>query len=152
MVFLDQTLGVGHDALSGVHHLGGDNIVGHRVVGPHRVETDAQLPGGLDFRVHQAGYPHGVGIPQVVGGGHAGFQAVAKTGIDTGPRHISVEILVDLVHGGEPRLQPQTLSGLDVADQRLPGVMVGIDKTGEDHSSAGIHHLVDLHPAGQALL
>ena len=29
VVFLDQTLGVGHDALGGVHHLGGNNVVGH---------------------------------------------------------------------------------------------------------------------------
>ena len=151
VVFLDQTLGVGHDALGGVHHLGGNNVVGHRVVGPHRVEADTQFPGGLNLRVHQAGDPHRVGIPQVVGGGHAGFQAVAKTGIDTGPRHISVEILVNLVHGGEPRLQPQTLGSLDVADQRLPGVVVGIDKAGENHAPAGIHHFVDVYRAGQAL-
>lgn len=39
--------------------------------------------------------------------------------------------------------QAQTLCGLNVADKSLPGVMMCIDKAGQDHSAAGIYYFID---------
>ena len=143
MIFLHQPFDIAHDAFNTVYHLGRDDITGDGVVAAHWVEADSQFLCGFDFGIYQTGHADRVRIPQIVGGGDAGFQPLTQRHIYAGTSHIGIQILIDLVHGGEPRLQPQTLRGLDVADQSLPGMMMGVDKAGQDHSSAGIYHLVD---------
>lgn len=107
------------------------------------MEADAQFLSRFNLGIHQAGNADGVGIPQVIGGGDTGFQSLAQRHIHTGTGYISVQVLIDLVHGGEPWLQPQTLCGLNVADKSLPGVMMCIDKAGQDNAAAGIYYFID---------
>ena len=143
VVLFHQPFGVTHDAFDAVHHLGRDNIAGDGVITAHRMEADTQFLCGFDFGIYQTGHADGVRIPQVIGGGDTGFQSLAQRHIHTGTGYISVQVLIDLVHGGEPWLQPQTLCGLNVADKSLPGVMMCIDKAGQDNAAAGIYYFID---------
>ena len=151
VVGLDQAGGIGDDPLGGIDNLRHHHVAHLRVVAADGVETDAKFGGRLNLGVHQPGRFDRVRVPQVVGGRAPGLQAVAQAGIDPGPRHLRRQVLVDFVHDLEPGLQLEALRHLDVADQRLPGVVVGVDKARRHDLAGGVADLVKPAAAAPAL-
>ena len=144
MIFFHQSDRVFHNTLFCIHNFWRYNTARYRVESSGRMETDSNFCRGLNFRVNQIFYSHRMRIPKIIGCRTSSFKHISQTRINTSTSHIRIQIFIDLIHNSQPRFQLQSSCCLDIADQRLPCMMMHIYKTRKNHRSFCLYHMVNL--------